>query len=131
MGRRLLVAAAVVLLFVGIGAGVALSTRDDSSDSTASSTSTSASTSSPTTTAPATTTSEAATTTTTTTAAPEPTELPDPCGAEGATIKATIDAGALGRRTVVCGAPNCRPGILTAYVPVGKKVVSGVESACA
>jgi len=42
--------------------------------------------------------------------------------------KAVVDAGALGRRTVVCGAPNCRPGILSAYVPIGKKVVSGVES---
>lgn len=92
MGRRLLVAAAIVVLFVGVGAGVALLTRDDSSDSTASSTSTSASTSSsPTTTTPASTTSEPATTTTT--AAPAPVDLPDPCGAEGATIKATIDAG--------------------------------------
>ena len=29
---------------------------------------------------------------------------------------------------MVCGAPNCRPGILTAYAPIGKKVVSGIES---
>lgn len=52
-------------------------------------------------------------------------------------VKAIIDAGALGRRTVVCGAPNCRAGIVTAYVPSGtqmgtkeirKAVVSGVES---
>jgi len=43
-------------------------------------------------------------------------------------VKAVIDAGPLGRKTVVCGAPNCRPGILTAYAPIGKKVVSGVES---
>jgi hypothetical protein len=93
MGRRLLVAAAIVLLFVGIGAGIALLTRDDSSDSTASGPSTSASTtSSPTTTAPTTTTGEPATTTTTT-AAPAPVDLPDPCGTEGATIKAAIDAG--------------------------------------
>jgi phenylalanyl-tRNA synthetase beta chain len=33
-----------------------------------------------------------------------------------------------GRKTVVCGAPNCRPGLLTAYVPLGKKVIDGVES---
>lgn len=33
--------------------------------------------------------------------------------------KALIDAGAYGRKTVVCGAPNCRPGITTAYVPAG------------
>ncbi|HUQ91324.1 MAG TPA: phenylalanine--tRNA ligase subunit beta [Bryobacteraceae bacterium] len=51
--------------------------------------------------------------------------------------KAVIDAGSLGRRTVVCGAPNCRPGIVTAYVPSGvtlagrridKRVIEGVES---
>ena len=33
-----------------------------------------------------------------------------------------------GRKTVVCGAPNCRPGLVTAWVPVGKKVIDGVES---
>ena len=43
-------------------------------------------------------------------------------------VKAVIDAGSLGRKTVVCGAPNCRAGLLTAYAPIGKKVVSGVES---
>ncbi|MBI3209747.1 MAG: phenylalanine--tRNA ligase subunit beta [Candidatus Solibacter usitatus] len=51
--------------------------------------------------------------------------------------KATIDAGGLGKRTVVCGAPNCRPGLITAYVPagtsldgkqIGRRVVEGVES---
>ncbi len=51
--------------------------------------------------------------------------------------KARIDAGPLGERTLVCGAPNCRPGLLTAYVPsgtdldgvpIGKRVVSGIES---
>lgn len=50
----------------------------------------------------------------------------------------TIDAGPqLGRRTVYCGAPNVRPGMLSAYVPAGttlhekpivKAVVQGVES---
>jgi phenylalanyl-tRNA synthetase beta chain len=39
-----------------------------------------------------------------------------------------VDAGALGIRTVVCGAPNCRPGLLTAYVPLAPKTVDGVES---
>src|SRR6202007_532597 len=29
---------------------------------------------------------------------------------------------------LVCGAPNCRPGVVTAYVPVGKKLIQGVES---
>jgi phenylalanyl-tRNA synthetase beta chain len=42
--------------------------------------------------------------------------------------KAVVDAGRYGRKTVVCGAPNCRPGLLTAYVPVGNKVVDGIES---
>jgi len=90
MSRRLLLAAAIVLLFVGAGAGLALVTRDDSSDTASEPTSTSApassapSTSAPTTTAPV---------TTTTTAAPTPADVPDPCGAEGATIKAAIDNG--------------------------------------
>jgi phenylalanyl-tRNA synthetase beta chain len=43
-------------------------------------------------------------------------------------VKAVVDAGPLGSKTVVCGAPNCRPGLLTAYVPLEKKVVDGVES---
>src|SRR5438045_3972818 len=42
-------------------------------------------------------------------------------------VKATIHAGALGNRTVVCGAPNCRPGIVTAYVPSGTKLKDGRE----
>jgi phenylalanyl-tRNA synthetase beta chain len=51
--------------------------------------------------------------------------------------KALIDAGPLGRHTVVCGAPNCRPGIVTAWVPpgaslegreIGRRVIDGVES---
>ena len=46
----------------------------------------------------------------------------------GHNLKAVVDAGHYGQRTVVCGAPNCRPGLLTAYVPVGIKVISGVES---
>ena len=36
--------------------------------------------------------------------------------------------GRYGTKTVVCGAPNCRPGILTVYVPLGVKTISGVES---
>jgi len=42
--------------------------------------------------------------------------------------KAIVDAGRYGRKTVVCGAPNCRPGLVTAYVPIGKKMIQGVES---
>src|SRR5689334_16222109 len=43
-------------------------------------------------------------------------------------VKAVVDAGRYGMRTVVCGAPNCRPGLVTAYAPIGKKVIQGVES---
>jgi phenylalanyl-tRNA synthetase beta chain len=43
-------------------------------------------------------------------------------------VKAVIDAGPYGRKTVVCGAPNCRPGVVSAYVPIGKKVIDGMES---
>src|SRR5580704_16592581 len=42
--------------------------------------------------------------------------------------KAVVEAGRYGQKTVVCGAPNCRPGMITAYVPIGKKVINGVES---
>ncbi len=42
--------------------------------------------------------------------------------------KAVVDAGRYGVRTVVCGAPNCRPGLITAYVPVGRKTIQGIES---
>ena len=51
--------------------------------------------------------------------------------------KARIDTGSGGEKTVVCGAPNCRAGILTAWVPpgtsleakaIGTAVVSGIES---
>jgi phenylalanyl-tRNA synthetase beta chain len=31
-------------------------------------------------------------------------------------------------QTVVCGAPNCRPGMATVYAPVGRKAIHGVES---
>jgi phenylalanyl-tRNA synthetase beta chain len=43
-------------------------------------------------------------------------------------VKAVVDAGPYGRKTVVCGAPNCRPGVVSAYVPIGRKVIDGVES---
>ena len=43
-------------------------------------------------------------------------------------VKAIVDAGKYGRRTVVCGAPNCRAGMVTAYVPLGSKTVAGVVS---
>ena len=42
-------------------------------------------------------------------------------------VKAIVDAGALGKKTVVCGAPNCRAGIVTAYVPAGTTLKDGRE----
>ena len=43
-------------------------------------------------------------------------------------VKAEVDAGRYGRKTVVCGAPNCVVGLITAYVPLGRKTINGVES---
>lgn len=53
-------------------------------------------------------------------------------------VRAIVDAGPVhGVKQVVCGAPNCRAGLLTAYVPpgaelrsksIGKAVIGGVES---
>jgi phenylalanyl-tRNA synthetase beta chain len=43
-------------------------------------------------------------------------------------VKAVIDLGQLGLRTVVCGAPNCVPDVLTAWLPVGRKLIHGVDS---
>ncbi len=53
-------------------------------------------------------------------------------------VIAKIDAGpALGMKQVVCGAPNCRPGVVAPYLPAGteldgrvirKVTISGVES---
>jgi len=33
-----------------------------------------------------------------------------------------------GKKTVVCGAPNCRAGMQTVYVPAAMSVIQGVES---
>src|SRR5215467_948903 len=43
-------------------------------------------------------------------------------------VVAVVDAGRYGRKTVVCGAPNCRAGMVTAYAPIGAKTIHGVES---
>jgi phenylalanyl-tRNA synthetase beta chain len=40
----------------------------------------------------------------------------------------TVDTGRYGTKQVICGAPNCRAGMLTAYWPLGRKTVRGVES---
>jgi phenylalanyl-tRNA synthetase beta chain len=42
--------------------------------------------------------------------------------------KVVVETERYGRRTVVCGAPNCQPGMTTAYVPLAPKVIDGVES---
>lgn len=54
-------------------------------------------------------------------------ESAEPAGA-GHNVKAIVDVGPLGRKTVVCGAPNCRPGVTTVWAPVGRKMINGVES---
>ena len=36
--------------------------------------------------------------------------------------------GRCGRKTVVCGAKNCRPGVTAVYAAIGKKTIAGVES---
>ncbi len=41
--------------------------------------------------------------------------------------KVVIDAGPHGAKTVVCGAPNARPGIVSAYVPPGVALEGGRE----
>src|SRR5258708_31893442 len=42
--------------------------------------------------------------------------------------KAVVETERYGTRTVVCGAPNCQPGMPTAYVPLAPKLIDGVES---
>src|SRR6202795_3803176 len=41
---------------------------------------------------------------------------------------AVVETARYGRKQVVCGAPNCRPGMLTVYVPAVPVVIHGVES---
>ncbi len=43
-------------------------------------------------------------------------------------VKAEVETAAYGRKTVACGAPNCRSGLRTVYVPLGVKKVSGIDS---
>jgi len=42
--------------------------------------------------------------------------------------KVVVETARYGTKTVVCGAPNCRPGLRSVYAPVAKKVIQGVES---
>ncbi len=41
---------------------------------------------------------------------------------------AVVETVRYGKKQVVCGAPNCRPGMLTIYVPAAPMVIQGVES---
>jgi len=43
-------------------------------------------------------------------------------------VKARLETGRYGDKTVVCGAPNCRGGTISAYLPIGRKILHGVES---
>jgi phenylalanyl-tRNA synthetase beta chain len=42
--------------------------------------------------------------------------------------KAVVETPRYGTRTVACGAANCRPGLMTVYLPAERKVIEGVES---
>ncbi|MEK7752880.1 MAG: phenylalanine--tRNA ligase subunit beta, partial [Acidobacteriota bacterium] len=44
--------------------------------------------------------------------------------AGGHNVKAVVETGRYGTKTVECGAPNCRAGITTAYVPAGPRLGS-------
>jgi len=46
----------------------------------------------------------------------------------GKNVKIVVATADYGIKTVVCGAPNCRPGLRTVYVPLGKKTIEGIES---
>src|SRR5277367_36369 len=39
-----------------------------------------------------------------------------------------VETARFGTKRVVCGAPNCRPGMLTVYLPLAPMVIDGVES---
>src|SRR5438034_8623823 len=44
----------------------------------------------------------------------------------GHNSKAVVETARYGVKTVVCGAPNCRAGMTTVYVPLGKKTIQGI-----
>jgi phenylalanyl-tRNA synthetase beta chain len=41
---------------------------------------------------------------------------------------ALVETARYGKKRLVCGAPNCRPGMLTVYVPAAPVMIQGVES---
>jgi hypothetical protein len=97
MARRWIVAAVIVAVFVAVGAGAALVTRDDgtgASDASGITTTTPAAAS---TTAPISTSLPNASAATTTTELPKAAP-PDPCGAETGAIRAAIENGVAGTR---------------------------------
>ena len=51
----------------------------------------------------------------------------EPMG-KGHNQKTVVETTKYGTKTVVCGAPNCRVGLRTVYVPLGTKTIEGVES---
>ncbi len=51
----------------------------------------------------------------------------EPMG-KGHNQKTVVQTAKYGQKIVVCGAPNCRVGLRTVYVPLGKKTIEGVES---
>jgi phenylalanyl-tRNA synthetase beta chain len=61
-------------------------------------------------------------------AVPARVESVEPVAGSNHLSKAVVDAGRYGRKTVVCGAQNCRAGITTVYVPLGLKTIAGVVS---
>src|SRR5207247_3328197 len=42
--------------------------------------------------------------------------------------KAVVETALYGVKTVVCGAPNCRAGMTTVYLPLGVKTIQGIPS---
>src|ERR1019366_2581633 len=52
---------------------------------------------------------------------------PKPVGASH-NCRAVVETARYGEKTVVCGASNCREGLRTVYLPLGKKTIEGVES---
>src|ERR1700678_1226189 len=47
------------------------------------------------------------------------------CGGHNQLV--VVDTTQYGTKRVVCGAPNCRPGMLTAYLPLAPAMIEGVE----
>ena len=53
--------------------------------------------------------------------------LTQPAGS-GHNREAVVETARYGVKTVVCGAPNCRDGLATVYVPLDTKVIDGISS---